>query len=219
MNYFTGKGYNQTLKRLIDVTFSLVFLVVFSPVYLIVAIIIKLDSKGPVFADVPARMGLNGKYFKMLKFRSMISNAHMLLRTDKRFKELYAEYKAGNFKLKKDPRVTKIGKYLRKYSIDEFPQFINVLRGEMSVVGPRAYYPDELETQTARYPESKKYLHKVMTVKPGITGLWQVSGRSDVDFDKRIVLDALYVDELSLFNDLKIIIKTPWAMISGRGAV
>jgi lipopolysaccharide/colanic/teichoic acid biosynthesis glycosyltransferase len=219
MNYFTGSGYNQTIKRCFDFIFSLLFLIIFSPIYIIVAIVIKLDSEGPIFADVPERIGLKGKSFKMLKFRSMISNAHMLLRTDNRFKELYAEYKAGNFKLKKDPRVTRVGKYLRKYSIDEFPQFINVLRGEMSVVGPRAYYPDELETQTAKYPESKKYLHKVLTVKPGITGLWQVSGRSDVDFDKRIVLDALYVDELSLYNDFLIVIKTPWAMISGRGAV
>lgn len=219
MDYISGQKYNNTIKRIIDMIFSLLFLIVFSPVYLIVAILIRLDSEGPIFADVPARMGLHGKYFKMLKFRSMICNAHMLLRTDKRFKELYAEYKAGNFKLKNDPRVTKIGKYLRKYSIDEFPQFLNVLRGEMSVVGPRAYYPDELETQTMKYPESKKYLKKVMNVKPGITGLWQVSGRSDVDFDKRIVLDANYVDSLSLIDDLKIIVRTPYAMISGRGAV
>jgi lipopolysaccharide/colanic/teichoic acid biosynthesis glycosyltransferase len=219
MDNLSGQNYNKTIKRFIDIVFSLVFLVVFSPIYLIVAILIKMDSDGPIFADVPARLGLHGKYFKMLKFRSMICNAHMLLRTDKRFKKLYEEYKAGNFKLKNDPRVTKIGKYLRKYSIDEFPQFINVLRGEMSVVGPRAYYPDELETQTKIYPESKKYLTKVMNVKPGITGLWQVSGRSDVDFDKRIVLDAKYVDELSLPNDLEIIFKTPYVMISGRGAV
>jgi undecaprenyl-phosphate galactose phosphotransferase len=149
----------------------------------------------------------------------MIVNAHYLLRTDKRFKKLYEEYKRGNYKLKDDPRVTKIGRFIRKHSLDEIPQLFNVLKGEMSLVGPRAYYPDELSYQQKIFPNTKSLFKKVLSVKPGITGLWQVSGRSDLDFEKRIALDASYVDNLSLVNDLKIILKTPWVMITGKGAV
>ncbi len=211
--------YNHYFKRIVDVVLSLVILLFFSPICIAVAILIKLDSKGPVMADVPERIGLNGKLFKMYKFRSMILNAHFLLRNNEKFKKLYTEYKAGNFKLVNDPRVTKIGKFIRKYSLDEIPQFINVLKGDMSIVGPRAYYPDELQEQQRKYPDTKKYITKVLSVKPGITGLWQVSGRSEINFDKRIALDAEYVDSLSLCNDLLVIIKTPYAMISGKGAV
>jgi undecaprenyl-phosphate galactose phosphotransferase len=149
----------------------------------------------------------------------MIVNAHYLLRTDKRFKKLYEEYKRENYKLKDDPRVTKIGRLIRKHSLDEIPQLFNVLKGEMSLVGPRAYYPDELSYQQKIFPHTKSLFKKVLSVKPGISGLWQVSGRSDLDFEKRIALDASYVDNLSLVNDLKIILKTPWVMITGKGAV
>jgi len=216
---FYGKCYQNFLKRILDVFLSLIFLILFIPLSLIIAILIKLDSAGPIFADVPERVGQNGKRFKMYKFRSMITNAHYLLRTDKRFKKLYEEYKKGSYKLKNDPRVTKFGQFIRKHSLDEIPQLLNVLKGEMSLVGPRAYYPDELIHQQKKYPQTKLLVKKVLSVKPGITGLWQVSGRSEVNFDKRIVLDTSYVNNLSLFNDLKIILKTPWVMISGKGAV
>lgn len=217
--YFQGKIYKNTLKRFLDIILSLILLILFSPLCLITAILIKLDSKGPIFADVPERIGENGKKFKMYKFRTMIINAHYLLRTDSKFKKLFEEYKKSSYKLKNDPRITKIGKFLRKHSIDEIPQLINVLKGEMSLVGPRAYYPDELEDQLNKYPKTKKLINKVLSVKPGITGLWQVSGRSEINFDKRIEIDSKYVDDLSLFNDLKIIFKTPFVMISGKGAV
>ncbi|GIW64957.1 MAG: hypothetical protein KatS3mg092_0890 [Patescibacteria group bacterium] len=217
--YFQGKIYKNTLKRFLDIILSLILLILFSPLCLITAILIKLDSKGPIFADVPERIGENGKKFKMYKFRTMIINAHYLLRTDPKFKKLFEEYKKSSYKLKNDPRITKIGKFLRKHSIDEIPQLINVLKGEMSLVGPRAYYPDELEDQLNKYPKTKKLINKVLSVKPGITGLWQVSGRSEINFDKRIEIDSKYVDDLSLFNDLKIIFKTPFVMISGKGAV
>jgi Sugar transferases involved in lipopolysaccharide synthesis len=219
LNPFYGKSYGKFLKRILDIIFSLILIILFFPLSLIIAILIKLDSPGPVFADVPERVGQNGKKFKMYKFRSMISNAHYLLRTDKRFKKLYEEYKRGSYKLKNDPRITRVGKFIRKHSLDEIPQLLNVLKGEMSLVGPRAYYPDELNHQQEKFPQTKPLVKKVLSVKPGITGLWQVSGRSEVNFDKRIVLDATYVDQLSLFNDLKIILKTPWVMISGKGAV
>lgn len=211
--------YYRYLKRPIDIILAIFLLIFFSPIYLLTAILIKIDSRGPILADVPERVGQNRRKFKMYKFRSMIVNAHYLLRTDARFRALFHEYKRGSYKLRNDPRVTRVGKFLRKHSIDEIPQLFNVLKGEMSVVGPRAYYPDELENQLKKFPQAKKLVEKVLSVRPGITGLWQVSGRSEIDFDKRIILDAKYVDNMSLWQDLKIIIKTPWVMITGKGAV
>ncbi|MFA5136296.1 MAG: sugar transferase [Patescibacteria group bacterium] len=211
--------YKTYFKRIFDAVAALFLLPLFLPVCLLVAIAIKLDSKGPVFADVPERVGQGGKKFKMYKFRSMIENAHVLLRTDERFRQLYQEYKKGSYKLKNDPRITKVGKFIRKHSLDEIPQILNVLKGDMSLVGPRAYYPDELENQQEEHPKTKKYVHSALSVKPGITGLWQVSGRSEINFDKRIAIDACYVDNISLTEDLKIIIKTPLVMITGRGAI
>lgn len=207
------------LKRLIDVILSLLLLIIFSPVIIFSAIAIKLTSFGPVFADTPKRVGRNGKEFYPYKFRSMIANAHVLLTTDPKFKKLYEEYKNGSYKLKEDPRVTPFGKFIRKHSIDEIPQFFNVLKGEMSVVGPRPYYPDELKEQQAKYPGTKELVKEVLTVKPGITGYWQVTGRSEVNFDKRIEMDADYARKKSIWLDLGILLKTPWAMVSGKGAV
>jgi lipopolysaccharide/colanic/teichoic acid biosynthesis glycosyltransferase len=219
MNIFFGHTYNLLLKRIIDVVLALIFLVIFAPVCLVVSIAILLDSEGPVFADVPERVGQNGKLFKMYKFRSMIKNAHVLLHTDARFKTLFEQYQKDSYKLKDDPRVTVVGKWIRKHSLDEIPQLLNVLRGEMSIVGPRAYYPDELENQQKKHPDTKKFVTEVLSVKPGITGLWQVSGRSEVHFDKRIALDAEYIKSLSFFDDMRIMIKTPIVMVTGRGAV
>ncbi len=214
-----GKTYYELIKRWMDIVSAVILLIVFVPVYILAALFIKLDSSGPVLADVPERIGEKGRKFKMYKFRTMIINAHFLLRTDPRFKTLFHEYKKGSYKLKKDPRVTRVGRFLRKHSIDEIPQLLNVLKGEMSLVGPRAYYPDELENQQKKYPYTKPMVKKVLSVRPGITGLWQVSGRSEIHFDKRIAIDAQYVDTMSLWDDLKIIIKTPFVMISGKGAV
>ncbi|MFQ5452432.1 MAG: sugar transferase [Candidatus Paceibacterota bacterium] len=218
-HFFYGEGYQKYLKRALDIFFSAVLFTLFLPISGVVAILIKLSSPGPVLADVPERVGRGGTPFRMYKFRSMVVNAHQLLRQDERFKLLYDEYKRGSYKLKRDPRITPIGKFIRKHSFDEIPQLINVLVGEMSLVGPRAYYPDELEDQQKKYPKTQTHVKKVLTVKPGITGLWQVSGRSDINFDKRIAIDAQYVDNISLWSDLWIIAKTPWAMISGKGAV
>ena len=206
-------------KRTIDVVGAIVLLIIFSPIILITAIAIKLTSEGPVFADTPKRVGKEGKLFYPYKFRSMIENAHELLKTDPRFKKLYEEYKKSSYKLHEDPRVTDIGKFIRKHSIDEIPQLINVLRGDMSIVGPRPYYPDELKNQQKRYPHTKKLVKEVLSVRPGITGYWQVTGRSEVNFDKRIEMDAYYARKKSIWIDILIILKTPWAMISGQGAV
>jgi len=207
------------VKRLMDIFLALILGVIFLPISLITAVAIKLETDGPIFADTPPRVGKNGKSFHLYKFRSMIVNAHQLLRTDPKLKKLYQEYKRGSYKLKEDPRVTRVGKFIRKHSIDEIPQLVNVLTGEMSIVGPRPYYPDELEEQQEKYSKTKKLVNEALSVKPGITGLWQVSGRSNVNFDKRIAIDAYYAREKSIWLDISILLKSPWVMISGQGAV
>jgi lipopolysaccharide/colanic/teichoic acid biosynthesis glycosyltransferase len=207
------------IKRLIDIIGSSILMVLFSPIYFIVAIAIILDSPGPVFADTPERVGQDGRLFKLYKFRSMIINAHQKLRTDPKMAKLYREYKRNSYKIKEDPRVTRVGKFIRKHSLDEIPQFLNVFKGDMSLVGPRPYYPDELFEQQRKYPHTKSLVKIVLSAKPGVTGFWQVSGRSEVNFDKRIKMDADYVQKKSLGLDINILLKSPWAMISGKGAV
>ena len=207
-------------KRTFDIFSSFILLLIFSPIILIVSLAIKIDSKGPVFADTHERVGKGGKLFYLFKFRTMIINAYNLLKTDPKFKKAYEEQQSGgNYKIKNDPRITKVGKFIRKHSLDEIPQLINVLRGEMSLVGPRPYYPEELEKQQIKYPETKKFVKEVLSVKPGITGFWQVSGRSELNFDKRIKMDASYAKNKSLLYDIYITLKTPWAMIAGKGAL
>ncbi|MBP6979821.1 sugar transferase [Candidatus Curtissbacteria bacterium] len=206
-------------KRTIDIVGSLVGMSILCLIFPVIAIAIKRSSPGPVFADVPKRSGKDGKSFKMYKFRSMIKDAHLLLQSDPKFKKLYEEYKKNSYKLSHDPRVTPLGHFIRKTSIDELPQFINVLKGEMSLVGPRAYYPDELINQQKAFPETKKYVKTLLTAKPGLTGPWQVSGRSDISFEKRVKLDADYAKKRSILYDLKIIILTVPALLSQKGAV
>lgn len=209
----------EAAKRIIDIIFSILLIILFSPIFILVMIAIKLDSPGPVFADTPKRVGRYGKTFKMFKFRSMVQNAHKLLREDPKYAELYAMYKKGSYKLRDDPRTTRVGRFIRKYSLDELPQFFNVVKGEMSIVGPRAYYPDELENQQEKYPHTRGAVKIVLSVKPGITGYWQVSGRSEINFDKRIQMDAHYVKRRSILYDFILILKSPYAMISGKGAL
>ena len=219
MSIIYGDSYDLYIKRLIDLVLSLFLLILFFPSGLVIAVLIRLETSGPVFADTPERVGKDGKLFKMFKFRSMVENAHMMLRHDPKMRSLYEKYKRNSYKLIEDPRVTQLGKFLRKHSLDEVPQLINVLRGEMSLTGPRAYYPDELTNQQKKYPETRSLVKNVLSIKPGITGYWQVSGRSEVNFDKRIAMDADYVTNRSLWYDIKILIRTPLAMITGKGAV
>lgn len=198
-------------KRIIDLLVATLLLVVFLPVWLVVPIMIKLTSPGPIFYK-HRRVGKNGKEFWLYKFRTMVINADEILY--KQDKKLLAEFKKGDWKLENDPRITPIGKFLRSLTIDEFPQLVNVLKGEMSMVGPRAYIKTELIEQGKKYPHTKALIKKVMEVKPGITGPWQTSGRNEVPFDKRAAMDAKYADGKSLFLDLVIMAKTPKAMIS-----
>lgn len=207
------------IKRLFDIVFAGVMIVLFSPLILITAIAIWLNSPGPILADTPPRVGRNGRAFKMHKFRSMVANAHDVLTHDPKYKHLLEEYKKSGYKLKNDPRITSVGRFIRKYSLDEIPQFFNVIKGDMSIVGPRAYYPDELRDQQKNYPNTKDAVKIVLSVKPGITGVWQVSGRSEINFDKRIQLDAEYAKKRSILYDLYIILKTPMVMLSGKGAM
>ncbi len=193
-------------KRLLDLVLSLTLALLLSPVMLVVALLVKLTSPGPVFYKRTIH-GLHGRPYRMLKFRSMVVNAHQLMQDDPK---LRAEY-ATNLKIANDPRITPIGRFLRKSSLDELPQFLNVIAGDMSLVGPRMLGDIEL----AKYGE---YQDKVLSVKPGITGLWQISGRHRTSFENRIALDMQYIDQWSIGLDLKILLKTPLAVISMAGA-
>lgn len=203
-------------KRFLDIIASLIGLIVLSPLLVLVAIAIKLDSPGPIFADTPMRAGKDGKLFRIYKFRSMVKNAQEVLEKNPKLLE---EYKKNSYKIFNDPRVTNVGKFTRRFSIDEFPQFLNILKGDMSLVGPRAYYPYELAEQQERYPASRKYVKVILSGKPGLTGLWQVTGRSQINFDKRVKMDAKYVKKRSILYDFWIMLKTIPAVLSGRGAV
>jgi undecaprenyl-phosphate galactose phosphotransferase len=150
----------------------------------------------------------------------MMVGGDILEKNDPRYRSVYIEkHTNGNWKPTNDPRVTPVGKFVRKHSIDEMPQFINVLKGDMSLVGPRPYLREELEEQQEKFPGTEKYVKEMLTVKPGITGYWQVSGRSAVNFDKRIEMDARYAREKSILMDIYIILKTPFVMITGVGAI
>lgn len=215
--------YYDIVKRSMDIVFSSILIVLFSPIMLVTAVIIKLTSEGPILVEKTnshmQRIGKNGKIFRLYKFRSMIVGGDILEKTDPKYRIAYIEkHTNGNWKPTNDPRITPIGKFIRKYSIDEMPQLLNVLEGDMSLIGPRPYLQDELEEQQGKFPGTEKYVKQMQTAKPGITGYWQVSGRSSVNFDKRIEMDAIYARKKSLLMDLYIILKTPFIMISGKNA-
>lgn len=188
-------GY-RVCKRIFDIIASVIGLIILSPVFLIVAIAIKLDDGGPVFYD-QIRVGRNGKKFKMFKFRSMRVNAEDEIEKLQK----HSEVDGAMFKMRNDPRVTRVGKFIRKTSIDEFPQLINVLIGQMSVVGPRPPLPREVKNYT-EYDKQRLY------VKPGCTGLWQVTARNSVGFQEMVNIDLDYIQNRSIWLDLKIIFKT-----------
>ena len=200
-------------KRLVDLVVSSTLALLFLPLWVLIPVLIKMDSRGRAIFSQP-RVGKDGKLFEILKFRSMVIDADELLWKNPKYSLLKEEFSRRDWKLPNDPRITMVGRILRRLSFDEFPQVFNVLRGEMSIVGPRAYRPQELVDQQKKYPGTKKLIKKALTIKPGITGLWQVSGRNDVPFDKRVMIDAEYANRKSLWEDVKILIRTPMAMIS-----
>lgn len=193
-------------KRFIDILLSLFGLIIVSPIMLIVAILIKLESTGPVIFS-QKRVGLNGKEFNMLKFRSMVQNAEEL----KEKLQKQNEMSGPMFKMKEDPRVTKVGKFIRKTSIDELPQLINVLKGEMSLVGPRPSLPKEV----AKF---EPWMLERLSVKPGLTCYWQVSGRNNIDFEDWMKLDIKYVKDRNLGLDIKLIFKTFFVLFGDKNA-
>ncbi len=206
----------EIYKRTSDIFFALLLAILFSPFLVFVPILIKLETPGPILYR-QRRIGKNGKAFWIYKFRSMIDGADKYIKNNKK---LWKEFKEHDWKLEKDPRVTKIGKIIRSLTIDEFPQLWNILKGEMSLIGPRVYREVELEEQVKIYPETKKDIEWMKTIKPGITGPWQVSGRNEIPFVKRIEMDAEYAQLriksplIAIARDIEIIFKTPMAMIS-----
>lgn len=194
-------------KRSFDVISSLCAIVLFSPVLIILTILVKLDSKGPIiFAH--KRLGKDGKVIKVYKYRTMVQNAEELLK--KLTPEQKKEYEK-NFKLENDPRITKIGQFLRKTSLDELPQLFNILYGNMSVVGPRPIVQKELSKYGI-------FSDKLLSAKPGLTGNWQANGRSDTTYEERVKLDIEYIDNRSFWNDIKIILKTVITVLRREGA-
>ena len=202
------EGFYLFVKRVTDILGALIGLILLSPIFLIVAIAIKLDSNGPIIFG-HTRKGLGGKDIKVYKFRTMYENSKEIFDnfTEEQKQEFYK-----NFKLDNDPRITKIGNFLRRSSIDELPQLINILNGSMSIVGPRPI----VEKEIALYGE---YAPKLFSVVPGLTGYWQANGRSDTTYQERIKMDMYYIDNRSLGLDLKIIFKTFSSVIKGEGAI
>ena len=200
-------GNGDLMKRAFDIVGSIGFLVAFSPLFLLLALLVKLEDRGPVFF-CQNRVGRFGKVLKMHKFRSMRMNAEAEL------EKLLAQNQHADgvtFKMKKDPRITRVGKWLRRFSLDELPQFLNVLKGNMSLVGPRP--PTQREVSLYSPADRRR-----LAVKPGITCIWQVSGRSNIDFSGQVKLDVQYIETAGFWVDLKILLLTVWAVVGGRGA-
>ncbi len=200
--------YDRTIKRTADIIFSSLVIICGAPVFILIALLVKFSSPGPVFY-LQQRVGRNYIYFGCIKFRTMHSEADSLLENLlERDPSLKKEFE-NDYKLRNDPRITPIGRFLRVSSLDELPQFFNVLMGNMSVVGPRPIVQDELK----RYGS---YMKEVASVRPGITGLWQVSGRNNLTYKRRVILDLLYVRKRNFFIDLKIILRTFGVLIFPR---
>ena len=193
-------------KRITDVLFSGIGLIILSPVFVIVAIAIKLDSKGPIFFKQD-RVGKDEELFSMYKFRSMVVNAEEL----KKALENQNEMSGPMFKMKKDPRITRVGRFIRKTSIDELPQLVNVIKGDMSLVGPRPSLPKEVE-------QFEPWMKERLTVQPGITCFWQVRGRNSIPFEEWMKLDVKYVRERNYFLDIKLIFKTFFVLFGDDSA-
>lgn len=200
-------GWGRIIKRTFDIFCASFLLFVLSPLLILVSLFVMIDSSGGILVKLE-RIGEKGKEFTLYKFRSMVKNAHQMK------KDLVDKNERADgplFKIKNDPRVTRVGRFIRKTSLDEFPQLINVIRGEISLVGPRPHEPEEV----SRY---ERWHKKLLTIKPGITGLAQISGRSDLKFEDEAKLDIYYIENWSFKLDLQILFKTPWVVLRGRSA-
>ena len=196
------------IKRLIDIIGSLIGIILLSPIYIIIAILIKFDSPGKIVFG-HTRKGKGGKDIKVYKFRTMYSNANEIFESfTKKKKEEY--YK--NFKLDNDPRVTKLGGFLRKTSLDELPQLFNILKGDMTIIGPRPI----VEKEISKYGNKAE---KLFSVVPGLAGYWQANGRSDTTYEERVEMDMYYIDNMSFYLDVKILFQTAISVLKGEGAI
>lgn len=196
------------IKRMLDIILSIIALILLSPIFLIISIAIKLDSKGKVIFK-HKRIGKNGKEIYIYKFRTMVENAEEIMKTFT--PEQMKEFKE-NYKLANDPRITKVGDFLRKSSLDELPQLLNILKGDLSIIGPRPIVKDELE----KYGKNKS---KFLSVTPGLTGYWAANGRSCINYNQRIEMELYYVENISFKLDLKVFFKTILSVIKRQGAV
>ena len=200
-------------KRILDLFVASILIIAFLPFWILIPILIFFDSGWPVIFT-HKRVGKDGIDFELYKFRSMVLNADEILHQKNH--QLLRKFKNGDWKIaaKDDPRITPLGRFLRSFTIDEFPQLFNVLKGQMSMVGPRAYVRKELEEQSKKYPQTKQYIPHILSVKPGITGPWQTSGRNEIPFAKRAQMDAEYANNQNIMQDIRILLRTPKAMLS-----
>ncbi|KKR05769.1 MAG: undecaprenyl-phosphate galactose phosphotransferase [candidate division WS6 bacterium GW2011_GWF2_39_15] len=211
----------RLLKRILDIIIAVPSLLVASPLLILIALAIKLDgTNGPVFNESSTRLGRGKKPFFMYKFRSMEKGSH--IEFWKRHPELKAlkqelEQK-GKLPSSRDPRVTKVGRFIRKTDLDELPQLFNVIRGEMSIVGPRAPFKEEVERYLELYPDIREGIDDAYSVKPGITGIWQVSGRNSISTPDRYKMEAGYARRKNILDDIKIILKTPFVVLTRKGS-
>ncbi|MDD4382410.1 MAG: sugar transferase [Candidatus Dojkabacteria bacterium] len=211
---------SEKIKRIFDILISLVLLILSSPFILIISLTIYISDKGEIFVKSPKRIGKGGKEFQMYKFRTMIPDAHNKIHIDPKYKKLFEKWKKqdGKLKISEDPRITGIGKILRKTDLDELPQLLNVIKGEMSLVGPRPMYKEEIDRYLKANPKGRKYLKKIFKIRPGMTGIWQVSGRNSIPFPERIKMDAKYSNKIDLWRDFIIFLKTPVIILTRKGA-
>jgi len=210
----------RKIKRLFDIIASFIILILTSPLLLIISLLILLIDKGEIFVKDPLRMGMNGREFRMYKFRTMIPNAHQEILNNPKYSELKKKWEENGNKLKieEDTRITCIGKFLRKTDLDEIPQLYNVLKGEMSLIGPRPMYKDEIERYLKKRPKDEEYLNDIFKVRPGLTGIWQVSGRNEIPFSERLRIESEYSKNFNFFDDLKILLETPYIVLTRKGA-
>lgn len=214
-----SKTFYRKSKRILDIIVSLLTIIITSPVLLLSTLLIWFTDRKEVFVKEPLRIGLHGKEFKMLKFRTMIPDAHNKIQNDPEFKDLKDTWikKDGKLKISEDRRITWVGKILRRTDIDELPQLFNVFMGDMSLVGPRPMYDGEIARYLGKFPEGKKYLRRIQRVRPGLTGIWQVSGRNEIRFKDRVILEAKYAANVNMKEDIKIFFKTPFVVLTRKG--
>lgn len=209
----------RKVKRAIDIVFSSLLLILLAPLFILISLLVWITDRKEILVKEPLRLGMKGKEFKMYKFRTMIPNAHSEILNNQKYakaKETWIKHD-GKLRISEDPRITFVGKILRKTDMDELPQLFNVLKGDMSLVGPRPMYIGEVNRYFGVHPEGRKYYKRRSRVRPGMTGIWQVSGRNDIKFKDRMILEARYASHINFMDDVKIFFKTPIVVLTRKG--